>query len=279
MRKDWTSQELSLIVADYFSMLADEIAGRSYNKAQHRRSLLKLLNNRSEGSIEFKHCNISAVLHQLNLPSIVGYKPRHNFQNSLMDAVHHWLTAHSEFLGIIEVDVQSKPEAPDSINFLNMLEQPPTPQTPEQGMAFNRKVTKISTTNWLAREAANQSLGLAGEKLVLEYEDQRLRSLGHKKLAEKIEHTSKDVGDGTGYDILSYEQSGKPRHIEVKTTRYGKETPFWLSVNELDFSIDHSDSYFLYRVYNFRVSPKLFMLNGPVNSYCHLKPQQFIASF
>ena len=61
----WTDAENDLIVADYFAMLADDVAGQPYNKAEHRRQLLPLLNNRSEGSVEFKHQNISAVLKAL----------------------------------------------------------------------------------------------------------------------------------------------------------------------------------------------------------------------
>ena len=47
----WTDEENDLIVADYFAMLAEDMAGRSYNKAQHRRSLMPLLRSRTEGSI------------------------------------------------------------------------------------------------------------------------------------------------------------------------------------------------------------------------------------
>jgi hypothetical protein len=32
---DWTADELDLIVADYFAMLADEQAGRAYVKSHH----------------------------------------------------------------------------------------------------------------------------------------------------------------------------------------------------------------------------------------------------
>ncbi|MGI9282459.1 MAG: DUF3883 domain-containing protein [Endozoicomonas sp.] len=279
MSTDWKSEELSLIVADYFAMLTSELSGKKYNKAHHRRVLFAQLPLRTDGAIEFKHCNISAVLHQLNLPSISGYKPRNNFQNSLVDAVSQWLEANSTFIGVVESDVQKNVSLPENIDYQSIVVPPPTIEVPKQAMAFDRKVTRVSTVNWLAREASNQSLGLAGESIVLEYEEQRLRQSGHKKLADKIEHTSRVVGDGTGYDILSYELSGKPRHIEVKTTRYGKETPFWLSANELGFSIDNSDSYFLYRLYNFRKGPRLFMLQGAVNRHCQLKPQQYMAAF
>jgi len=71
----WTDAENDLIVADYFAMLADEIAGQPYSKAERRRALLPLLNDRSESSVELKHQNISAVLKGFGEASIPGYKP------------------------------------------------------------------------------------------------------------------------------------------------------------------------------------------------------------
>ena len=57
----WSDSENDAIVADYFAMLADDLAGRSYNKAQHNRALQAKI-ERSRGAIEFKHQNISAGL-------------------------------------------------------------------------------------------------------------------------------------------------------------------------------------------------------------------------
>lgn len=59
---DWTRTEVQAIVDDYLFMLASELAGAPYNKAAYRRALKPLLNDRSDQSIEFKHCNISAAL-------------------------------------------------------------------------------------------------------------------------------------------------------------------------------------------------------------------------
>ena len=89
--RPWTDAENDLIVADYFAMLAEDTAGRPYNKAQHRRSLMPLLQSRTEGSIEFKHQNISAVLKGLGEDWVPGYKPAFNFQMTLVDAVARWL--------------------------------------------------------------------------------------------------------------------------------------------------------------------------------------------
>src|SRR3546814_1640371 len=70
----WSDQEIDHIVADYFAMLTDELVGRSFNKAARNRDLQAVI-DRSKGSIEFKHQNISAVLLGLGQPWIEGYKP------------------------------------------------------------------------------------------------------------------------------------------------------------------------------------------------------------
>jgi hypothetical protein len=94
----WTDEENDLIVADYFAMLADDISARRYSKAEHRRALLPLLNDRSEGSVEFKHQNISAVLKGLGEDWIPGYKPAFNFQMALVEAVARWLALNPAWL-------------------------------------------------------------------------------------------------------------------------------------------------------------------------------------
>lgn len=77
--------------------------------------------------------------------------------------------------------------------------------------------------------------------MILEYEEYRLRSAGEKVLANCIKHVAKSKDDGLGYDILSFETSGQERFIEVKTTAFAKETPFYASRNEVSFSADFQD--------------------------------------
>lgn len=72
-------------------MLSLELKGEAYSIAVHRRALIPLLANRSEGSIEFKHQNISAVLINLGQPYIKGYLPRFNYQKILEDKVIDYL--------------------------------------------------------------------------------------------------------------------------------------------------------------------------------------------
>src|SRR5262245_3190566 len=81
--KDWAADEVRLLVADYFAMLEAELLGRPYRKSDHRKALVPRLAGRSEGSVEFKHQNLSAVLVELGLPYIEGYKPKGNYQSLL----------------------------------------------------------------------------------------------------------------------------------------------------------------------------------------------------
>jgi hypothetical protein len=62
LNQDWSKEEVTLIVGDYFAMLQLELRGQKFSKADHRRDLLPRLDNRTAGSVEFKHQNTSAIL-------------------------------------------------------------------------------------------------------------------------------------------------------------------------------------------------------------------------
>ena len=96
---DWTETEDRAIVDDYLVMLALECAGKSFSKTEHRNALIESMGGtRSPGSIERKHQNISAVMLQLGLPYIKGYKPLSNIQEALLIEVRHRLEAQSRMV-------------------------------------------------------------------------------------------------------------------------------------------------------------------------------------
>lgn len=97
-----------------------------------------------------------------------------------------------------------------------------------------------------------------------------------RTLANRIEHVSVTQGDGLGYDILSYDNSGRERFIEVKTTAFAKETPFFASKNEITFSSETGSQFHLYRFFEFRKSPRLFTLPGGIEEYCDLDPISYV---
>ena len=76
---NWTDAEIDASVSAYLSMLKDEVAGKEFNKAEANRRLRNSsLPNRTEGAVEYRMQNISAVLHGLNRRWIAGYKPASN---------------------------------------------------------------------------------------------------------------------------------------------------------------------------------------------------------
>ena len=112
----------------------------------------------------------------------------------------------------------------------------------------------------------------------MEFESVRLHTAGYGRLADRIEHVAKSEGDGLGYDIVSFETSGMERFIEVKTTNYGKYTPFFATPREVAVSLQESDQYHLYRVFAFSKSPALYCLSGSLPETCSLTPALFKAS-
>lgn len=76
MATDWSTEELRASTRAYLWMLRSEQSGFAPKKAAVRRALLAgPLSTRTEGSIEYRFQNISAVLQNLGKAWISGYKP------------------------------------------------------------------------------------------------------------------------------------------------------------------------------------------------------------
>ena len=276
---EWDPIEVEATVADYFHMLILELSGQSYNKTMHRRGLLAKLNNRKESAIEFKHQNISAILIQLGCPYITGYKPRGNYQQLLREVVEDRI-AQDQLLDNAALAASSAPAVtPLLTDFSKLLVDAPKLATVAKEPTKTYRLPVPQKRDYFEREARNAALGCAGEEFVLNFEHFRLHNLGHKALADKVEHVAKTKGDGLGYDVLSFEPSGRERFIEVKTTTFGKETPFFLSRGEVRFAQEHTEEFHLYRLYEFRTSPKMFDLPGSVESHCLMNPINYICEF
>jgi len=227
--RDWDDAELDAIVADYFAMLSMEQAGEPYVKA-HRAAALMDEIGRTHRSVEFKHMNISAVLSTLGLPTIRGYKPKFNVQSAIYDAIDRYLTANPRVVAPEFVAAPGLAEAGA------LFEEPP----PELSIAnthrparLNRLVRKFDPSE---RDFRNRALGKAGEAMVIDFERARLAAVDRPDLARKVRWVSEEDGDGAGYDIHSFDPTGSDRLIEVKTTRGGRTTPFFLTRNERSLS-------------------------------------------
>lgn len=278
MPSAWSQEEVEATVQDYLDMLSLELRDEPYNKAARNRQLQQRLQDRSHGAVEFKHQNISAVLDSLGLPYILGYKPRGNVQALLRKVVRERA---QPLLNQLAHDVAAPQERAVLDNVLGILVDPPNRDL----VAHDERPEYVAIPgpkqpiNYLEQEARNQSLGDAGEALVMAYEQARLRHAGKDHLARSVEQVSKTQGDHVGYDIRSYDDRDKDRFVEVKTTRYGMLTPFYISANEVRFSKANHRAYALYRVFDFRRRPKLFTLPGDVERHVQLSAVSYRARF
>jgi hypothetical protein len=270
---EWTPAELNAIVADYFDMLTRELKGQDYSKTEHRNALQRVV-NRPRGSIERKHQNISAVLGELGFPWILGYKPLRNYQAALVDVIEAQLNRRAQKLD--EVRRATTTAATDFDPKKVFVAPPSKVPEPLGGDPLVRVIQKFDPAR---RDAANRRLGEDGERWVLKLERARLTAAGHAQLAKKVAWVSKDLGDGLGYDIESFDEAGQQIFIEVKTTKGLIDTPFYLSENERRVAARKARAYRLYRLFNFGVDPHIFPVSGPLDNRLSLAPISYRARF
>ncbi len=156
-----------------------------------------------------------------------------------------------------------------------LVETPPPPG--RHGQTTSAFKTR-KPPDYSAIEAGNRELGIRGERLVVEHEKYLLQQSGRPDLAEKVRHTSMVEGDGAGYDLLSFTDEGEPKYVEVKTTRGPSQSSFYMSANEVRFSKQHQDNYYLYRVYAYdddRNSGKFYIATGDVSEVFNLTPTHY----
>ncbi len=269
--RPWQDGELDAIIADYFVMLAADLAAKPYVKSKHSAALMSRI-GRSHRSVEFKHQNISAVLDELGLPWIPGYKPKSNYQNSIFDAVDRYLTGHGE---IFEIAPTRQALAPEPVS---VFVPAPIPSVASRQISerLQRLVQKFDPVE---RDHRNRSLGRAGEAFVLEIERQRLEEANRMDLARKIRWVACEDGDGAGYDILSFDRSGHERLIEVKTTNGAARTPFFITRNEHELAMERCSDWSIYRVHLFAKHPRIFTISPPLEGVLVLRPDTWRASF
>jgi Domain of unknown function (DUF3883) len=127
------------------------------------------------------------------------------------------------------------------------------------------------TVNFIQNGIENKRLGDLGELWVMKYEIEKLKQANKHNLISQIKHTSKDEGDGTGFDIQSFNSEGGKIFIEVKTTKGNKSSTFFVTRNELERSKIEKDNYYLYRLFNYDENANtadLLMIKGDLTNIC-----------
>lgn len=267
----WRDDELDEIIADYFAMLTLELAGQLYTKSRYSAALMARI-GRTHRSVEFKHQNISAVLDELGMPWIKGYRPKPNYQNAIVDAIDRYLTRNPAMIQTVSSPLLAAP-MPSPI-----FVAPPTLTTIEEPIPvrLRRLVRKFDPVE---RDHRNRALGKAGEALVLELEQRRLADANRADLARRVRWVAAEDGDGAGYDVLSFEANGRESLIEVKTTNGSARTPFYLTRNEREVAAERPLDWRIYRVHLFAQSPRVFTIAPPLENVVNLSPETWRAFF
>ncbi len=158
----------------------------------------------------------------------------------------------------------------------HQLQEIPPPKNKQKKKIKKRaKPTKI---DYLSKYKQNKKTGDEGEKLVVEWERNFLKKAGKNELANKVERVSETYGDYLGYDILSFNLDGSEKYIEVKsTTNPSPNTPFHVSRNEHNVSLEKQHEYYIYRVYDLNNEPKFYVKKGPIENSFNLECESYIA--
>lgn len=247
------------------------LQGRVVKSAQIQ-DLERLLPARNGSAIEYKFRNISAVMEERRDIWLTGYRPLRNIQASLRAAVDAYLSRNGEFVAMFEAhstNILPAPTGPE-VATEDVLVDPPSAKPPRASQLGIQAGAISAVRDFQLRE-----LGRSGEAWVIDRERRSLERAGRDDLASQIRWVAKEFGDGLGYDIESFRPSGSPLLIEVKTTNYGIGTPFFISRNEVRVSRDHASAYALYRVFDFRLRPHLYRLEGSVETKAKLEPIVF----
>lgn len=121
-------------------------------------------------------------------------------------------------------------------------------------MENNQHLIK-GNVDYIEQNIRNKDLGILGERFIYNYEMEKVKSY-NLPVTKKVIWVAKDVGDGLGYDILSYDNEGKEMYIEVKTTTGKEKSDFFITANELLKSEEKKEKFYLYRVYDFDMKTK-----------------------
>lgn len=271
----WTAFEIVATVNAYLEMREMELRGEAYTKTKVVRELGAMLPARSPRAIESKFQNISAVLDELGRSRIEGYKPLPHYQHALRLAVLHALSGTRRIREAEEAYETSSLVAPSSRRRATEDVLVPVPG----GGPDRKRRSRVALTGGdvaVLRDFRRQTLGMAGEEWVVGLERESLRRAGRDDLAGKVEWSARDLGDGLGYDVTSFRPNGIRRIIEVKTTNLGPMTPFYITRWEIEVSHERADQYSLYRVHGFARDPRIYVLDGDINTNARLDPKVFL---
>lgn len=151
----------------------------------------------------------------------------------------------------------------------------------EKSKSTGKTQTSRRKTNYNKINLTKEKIGKDSEKLVYDWEKERLKKGQREDLAKKVFWESEENGDGAGYDIKSFENRNGEYveiYIEVKGTNKSVNQAFDISINEIVASNKYGDRYFIYRIGEiYSDIPKFYKINGKIEENFALEAVNFKA--
>lgn len=159
------------------------------------------------------------------------------------------------------------------------LGQPPSVKIKENEIdridyySVNGSTTQLSYDQQVELALKKMHVGRTGENLVLKSEVERLAKQGFVEAANKVEWTSQ-TKPYLGYDILSFDYSGKHEYIEVKSSVQDIKG-FYFTANEMKVAGKLGESYRLICVSNALTLPSFSEFRNPIKAIKNGKLEVF----
>src|SRR5262249_32959391 len=149
-----------------------------------------------------------AVLTGLDLPYIEGYKPRDNYQTLLAQEVEAYLERNPSCIERLAAARTLNPNRPPTLDVLDLdtiIEDPPAEIVAPREPATPWLSRKGQRIDFAHQDALNRQLAKLGEEFVVHLERHRLLIAGGDDLSRKVQWVAVEIGDGLGFDVLSFD--------------------------------------------------------------------------
>jgi hypothetical protein len=134
-----------------------------------------------------------------------------NYQTLLAQEVEAFLDKNPTFMEQLTGAPTINPDQGPTPAFLDLdkvIEDPPAeilgPRESDKPW-LSRKGREI---DFAQRDALNRRLGRLGEEFAVRLERQRLLLAGRDDLSQKVQWAADEIGDGLGFDVLSFDDQG-----------------------------------------------------------------------
>jgi hypothetical protein len=282
----WKYEQFQLACDFYIQELKQFLLSKESRKQHDAINYLTTKLNKSNKAVRLKMHHISSILVNSDLPYLEYFSPIPCAEIGLIDwnetqALKTLLVEKFNDPRFVEFlsSLSDKKDYPTNIEDSLQIESPPEIDVFEHLEVPEQPSLKIRPKiDYIEREIRNTKLGEAGETWVINFEKKKLVEAGLAQLSNKIVWASKEIGDGLGYDIISYDTDGSKIYIEVKTTSLGKYSAFYLSQKEIEASSALGTRFVIYRIFDFDRSTKFFKVGNNLKDTLDLVATTFRAT-